>query len=694
MNKVTVSIPTKDRTLELGILLQTLLFQTFQEFDILIIDDCSYDTLQNNTTIQGLIKLFTQSDHNVTIIEGKRQGPHIAGQMILDNANTELILRLDDDVALRPTFIEELLKIFENDIDKTVGAVGPIYLNPHESLTSQHINYDEITQEHFDRLRKVFWDEHGNLFLSGYLQINTHSGTNSISVEHLNSGFMYRKSAGLKMGGYCLDFSPVGHREESDFSYRLFREGYKLFVNPNAIAYHFHPMSGGIRETNGKMLDKSNWDHDEKIFLDRMEKWIPKNNKLLENNFTSVIILTHGMHKDLRELLTGIVTYTNHNCEYIIFNNDPSKDSRLDISTIVTDEFPQLNAKVVVPDKKLSVSAARNKAVEYTNNKSKFICFIDDDARVLGRYNQTTDWVDYLYNRFHEQQDVGAVSPILTWFDEFKCYVVSVACLFTSKKVWDIVGGFDRVFGNIKKGTWGYEDTDWSYRCGMKGFKLLGVRGLEFPFYHEDTTGKRKTAPIQMGLIRAKDFLMSKYDINKIQEYNRTCYPFTKEQMDVQGVKLNVGCYYMKLDRFINIDIKDDIGADLVCNTLDLKKHFQDNSVSLILASQVFEHLNYEDGKKTLKIWYDILKPGGILIVEVPNGDNTDEKLAKGELTEQDMFTIHNGNPSEFGQKHEIVYTTKMLQKMLVETCFVDLVLNPDKSDSDDFAIRFDCRKG
>jgi len=507
--RVTVGIPTKDRLVELTLLIQSLLNQSYKEFDVLIIDDCN-DGFFNNGTLQSLFKLLIEDGHNVDIIKGERIGPHIAGQKILNNAKTELILRLDDDVSLLPTFIEELVSLFTDD---KVGAVGPIYLNPNEPLKDQHIDYDEIKQDHFNMLRKVFWDSDGNLFLSGYLQNNTHSGMNQIEVEHLNSGFMYRKSAGLKIGGYCLELSPVGHREESDFSYRLFREGYKLFINPKSIAYHFHPIIGGIRESNGVALAKSNWDHDEKIFLDRMEKLLPKNKTLEDNKMVSVIILTCGEdHKNLRELLKGISEYTNHSCEYILVNNDQRDTSYEDIKK-VAEEFSMLNISLLSFIKDYSVSEARNIGVEAA--KYKYICFIDDDARILGRYNQTTDWVDYLYNRFHEQPDVGAVGPIFTWCNEVKTYVVSVACMFTSKKVWEVVGGFDPVFGNKEKGSFGYEDTDWSYRCFLRGFKILGVKGNDFPFYHEDTTTKKKTPEREKALIKGRILFLSKYNIKE-----------------------------------------------------------------------------------------------------------------------------------------------------------------------------------
>jgi len=148
--------------------------------------------------------------------------------------------------------------------------------------------------------------------------------------------------------------------------------------------------------------------------------------------------------------------------------------------------------------------------------------------------------LDYLHNIFNEEKDVGAVSPIKTWFDPLKTPCVSAACLFTSKKVWEIVGGFDNVFGNKEKGTFGYEDTDWSYRCYSLGFKLKGVKGNDFPFFHKDTTTSKKTKERELALIKGRELILSKYNTNEINKFNRTVYPLTSEQLEIPGPKLNM----------------------------------------------------------------------------------------------------------------------------------------------------------
>lgn len=80
-------------------------------------------------------------------------------------------------------------------------------------------------------------------------------------------------------------------------------------------------------------------------------------------------------------------------------------------------------------------------------------------------------------------------------------------------------------------------------------------------------------------------------------------------------MKLNIGCGKKKIEGYINIDCQD--SADVV---LDLEKAvlpYDDNSVDLILASHVFEHIH--NLIPLVNECYRVLKSGGVLNVAVPN---------------------------------------------------------------------------
>ena len=263
--------------------------------------------------------------------------------------------------------------------------------------------------------------------------------------------------------------------------------------------------------------------------------------------------------------------------------------------------------------------------------------------------------------------------------------------MFTSRKVWEVVGGFDTVFGNKEHGTWGYEDVDWSYRCQRLGFKLRGVETNYFPFYHIENCGLEKPEWKEKGLLEAHDLLMGKYASDDIEKFPRTGYPFTRRQMELRGPKLNVGCYGMILDGFTNIDINPDCRPDVLCSALDVK--YPDNSISVILASQFLEHVTYTDAEKLVRMWFNMLHAGGELIIEVPDCSEIDEKLKSGEIDQETYNVYKHGRNEVIGMQHHVEFTKESLIRILVDAGFHQIRFNSENSDSDPNTIRFDCIK-
>jgi predicted SAM-dependent methyltransferase len=84
--------------------------------------------------------------------------------------------------------------------------------------------------------------------------------------------------------------------------------------------------------------------------------------------------------------------------------------------------------------------------------------------------------------------------------------------------------------------------------------------------------------------------------------------------------KLHLGCGIKHIDGFINIDVRYLPSVDRIENIKFLRS-FKDNSVDIIYASHVLEHFSRWDYKNVLKRWFEILKPGGILRLGLPDFD-------------------------------------------------------------------------
>ena len=119
-------------------------------------------------------------------------------------------------------------------------------------------------------------------------------------------------------------------------------------------------------------------------------------------------------------------------------------------------------------------------------------------------------------------------------------------------------------------------------------------------------------------------------------------------------IKLHIGCGNKKLHGFTNVDIREDVDPDVVCDIANLGDKFDGDSVDLIYACHVLEHFPSKELThyphtfwKVLSSWYKALKPGGILRLSVPDT----EKYCK-------YYILHNNlsNMQSFfhgGQKYD-----------------------------------------
>src|SRR3989442_437688 len=105
MSKVSVIIPTYNRAEFLGLALTSVLNQTFQDFEILIIDDNSQDSTQEVVTNFGDERIkYIRHDVNKRVAAARNTG--------VANSNGEYIAFLDDDDEWFPDKLQIQLDLF------------------------------------------------------------------------------------------------------------------------------------------------------------------------------------------------------------------------------------------------------------------------------------------------------------------------------------------------------------------------------------------------------------------------------------------------------------------------------------------------------------------------------------------------------------------------------------------------------
>jgi len=249
--KITCGIPTKNRYDVLSHTLLSIAFQTYKPQEIIIVDDSDNPIdIRTIPTYLYILKLFDDFKIKWKVLFGAKKGQHYSHQLVQEQALGEYIFRVDDDVILEPNVLLSLLHCIHGC--KEFGAVAPLVLMPNSTSLPKDIR-NKITNLN---IPNVQWFNYNN-------EINNDIAYQD--VDHLYSTFLYRKD----ITNYELSLSPVAHREETIFSYKIKRAGYKLNIDPAAKCYHFRQETGGIRSYQNLTY----YEHDEKIFKSLLHIW-------------------------------------------------------------------------------------------------------------------------------------------------------------------------------------------------------------------------------------------------------------------------------------------------------------------------------------------------------------------------------------------------------------------------------------
>jgi len=142
-------------------------------------------------------------------------------------------------------------------------------------------------------------------------------------------------------------------------------------------------------------------------------------------------------------------------------------------------------------------------------------------------------------------------------------------------------------------------------------------------------------------------------------------------------MKIEFGCGEKPTKKeFKNCDIRDVPGVDYVCPAWEIEKFVQPNTVDEIFSRHMFEHLTFIQGEKVLEAWLNILKPGGIMEMKLPNmtfhinqwNTRSDIKHAKA-----GFWGWQREGETEVWDVHKSGYDIQMLKELLIEKGYTNI---------------------
>ena len=240
--RITIHIANRDRWTELGLLLQSLRSQTYQNFDIIVLDDASGGPITQSQFLIALFNRIKLEGHKLKIIRNDvSYGCCYARNKCIDEDNfgNPLTCRLDDDCILEPDYLKRLVKVIEQGYDMATGVI-PLLTHPEIKREIKFVK--PIINEHK-------FDSEGNLILQkdelGYCYIEDEI----IPTHQFRTNCLYKSEINKKVK-YPDNLTSVAFREEGFFSFGAIIEGYKIGIDTGAVAYHLATPSGGNRRAD------------------------------------------------------------------------------------------------------------------------------------------------------------------------------------------------------------------------------------------------------------------------------------------------------------------------------------------------------------------------------------------------------------------------------------------------------------
>lgn len=163
--------------------------------------------------------------------------------------------------------------------------------------------------------------------------------------------------------------------------------------------------------------------------------------------------------------------------------------------------------------------------------------------------------------------------------------------------------------------------------------------------------------------------ILIRFKLRLLSVWWRIKYSFFREDLPKNKdgkVCLNLGCGDYTSGEFINMDALPFRRTHLVGDIQNLSM-FPSCSVDLVYASHVMEHIPRNTLEHTLREWYRVLKPGGMLRFGVPDFDGLIEIYHRSGNDTKSIVNQLMGQDGEYDDHHTIwnrAYAQELLTRV------------------------------
>lgn len=473
----------------------------------------------------------------------------------------------------------------------------------------------------------------------------------------LHSGCtMYRADLLREIGMFDRIYMP-GYLSDSDVSMKIWNAGYscvevpeqnqnKLYAN-GVFSIQFPVYHGGHVQTMDKVKDEPIIAKNRKILY---ERWGKKKVKY------SIVIPTYNHCDDLlKPCIESILEFTDmDNVEVIVVANGCVDNTKEYVESLDPKHF-----KLIWIEEPSGYTKSTNVGIKAATGE--FVILLNNDTQILPSHKN--DWLKILEAPF-AKKTMGMTGP-LELFDRYANMPVLIFfCVMIRREVIDKIGLLDEIYS-----PGGGEDIDYTGRVRAAGYEAIcidkttynGVTNVGlYPMWHKDNRTFSEIPEYTNWIIKRNGHINCK-------KYNK-------------DIKLNLGGGGIDYPGYLSVDLYDKrahIKMDIT------KLDFDDNSVTEILASHVFEHLNPYHSTDILREWLRVLKPGGKIVMEMPDIEKLCEKFLKSDTGGRygvlnsiygSVNTTNEGGPDNITSPHLFGWWPQSLYDHMSNAGFTNIV--------------------
>jgi predicted SAM-dependent methyltransferase len=155
-----------------------------------------------------------------------------------------------------------------------------------------------------------------------------------------------------------------------------------------------------------------------------------------------------------------------------------------------------------------------------------------------------------------------------------------------------------------------------------------------------------------------------------ISAYRRIALPYELHRRP--ALRIHFGCGEIVDQRFFNVDARPFRHVHYVTSS-PLMPALPAQSAELIYACHAFEHISYRQQLDVLKRWHQLLKPGGEILLSVPDFTKVVEIYRRGEIGFDAIQGVLMGDQGYPGNFHFAIFTADHLTKLLQEAEFSNI---------------------